>query len=722
MKEGEAPPRPYVIFMKLTRNQLILNAVFCLILVAVIIWALYAEYDRPWKKYQKDKKIQQLWLSELDIVDRCSTCHQGIDKSGAGDKPQPFKTHSGNYLKHHKVEKFGCVVCHEGQGAALTVDAAHDDVKNWTKPVLKGSFAQSSCGKCHPMNHRLPLTVELKGAPVFIQGWKLFNEYNCIGCHKMPGYKRPDRIGPSLTAIGSKVNRDWLLKWLKDPKEYLKNTKMPGPKLSDKEIGHMADYLLSLAVVNENPPTSPFFKGGVYSPLSRGVRGVSPPLEKGGKGGFEKADSVEGKNLVKELGCLGCHMIDEKGNNFAPDLSGIGNKVNADWPYRFLKNPKTYDPKAMIPDILISEEEIQNITAYLMTLKKNKYDMKNPPRSPFFKGGIYSPLSRGVRGVSPSLVKRGEGRFIDNINKGKKLVKDKGCTGCHEIEKLPKGYDAPPLDGTGNKRIDELYWGNIKDIKKTLADWLLIKVMHPEKFATDKIVTRMPNYRFNEQQAKSLVTFLLGMKKDAVPVKYMKTLVEPDSPEIRGKKVFEKYNCLGCHKLNKKGGDVSVDLTKEGKKSRPDWLFAFLKTPYKIRPDQMLKARMPDFKLSKEEINDVIEYLALLAEVPYPYNFEPKKEVHPEDIDDGEKLYYEIFACIGCHSINGRGGQVGPDHTDVASRLTKEWIEQWLKDPQAIQSDVRMPKFKFQKWEFEALTNYLLTLGKYRFVQVKKTD
>jgi 2-oxoglutarate ferredoxin oxidoreductase subunit alpha len=38
--------------------------------------------------------------------------------------------------------------------------------------------------------------------------------------------------------------------------------------------------------------------------------------------------------------------------------------------------------------------------------------LENPPTSPFFKGGINSPLSRGVRGVFPSLEKRGEGRFL----------------------------------------------------------------------------------------------------------------------------------------------------------------------------------------------------------------------------------------------------------------------------------------------------------------------
>jgi len=657
-----------------------LIAVFCLALLAVVIWAIYAEYDRQWKRYQKEK-IQQLYLQDLVGADRCITCHQGIDKYDSINKPQPFKLHPGDYLKHHKVERFGCVVCHEGQGAALTVDAAHGDVKNWSRPVLKGSFAQSSCGRCHPLNNGLPLTVELKGAEVFIQGWRLFNEYNCIGCHKIAGYKVPDRIAPSLTAISSKVNRDWLIRWLKDPKEYLKNTKMPGPRLNDKEIGYMTDYLLSQTVDNKDLPPPLFFKGG---------------------------DSVEGRRLVKELGCLGCHIIDGKGNNFAPDLSGIGTKVNADWIYRFLKNPKAYDPKTRMPVIRMSEEEIQNITAYLMTLK-NKWIAR----------GRYIPLSKGFRNLFPSSIKRGEGRDIEDIKKGKKLVKDKGCTGCHEIEKLQKGYDAPPLDRIGDKRVDELFWGNIKDGKKTLADWLMIKIMNPERFATDKVVTRMPNYKFNEQQAKALVTFLLSLRKDTVPPQYVKILTDPVSPESKGRKVFERYNCLGCHKLNKKGGDVSIDLTEEGKKSRAEWLFAFLKNPYKIRPEQMLKARMPDFKLSDEEANNLIEYFAFLSALSYPYNLELKKEITQEDIGDGEKLYHEIFACIGCHSIDGRGGQVGPDHTDLASRLTRKWVEQWLNDPQSIQPDVRMPRFKFKDWEFKALTNYLMTLGRYRFVTVK---
>jgi mono/diheme cytochrome c family protein len=117
-------------------------------------------------------------------------------------------------------------------------------------------------------------------------------------------------------------------------------------------------------------------------------------------------------------------------------------------------------------------------------------------------------------------------------------------------------------------------------------------------------------------------------------------------------------------------------------------------------------------------MNTLVEYLAFVSGEPYPFYLELKKEIHSDDIWGGEKLYKEVFACSGCHSLKGLGGTVGPDHTDLASRLKRQWIEKWLINPQAIKPDVRMPRFKFKDWEFEALTNYLMTLGNNRFVKV----
>ncbi len=69
----------------------------------------------------------------------------------------------------------------------------------------------------------------------------------------------------------------------------------------------------------KNPPSSPFYKGGLNSPLSRGVRGVFPTLAKGGEGGFSKSDADYIKAFIvnKFRGNIdilrpGLRMIEEK--------------------------------------------------------------------------------------------------------------------------------------------------------------------------------------------------------------------------------------------------------------------------------------------------------------------------------------------------------------------------------------------------------------------------
>lgn len=729
--------------MRLSRNQIISVAAFCLTLLCVVLWSLFAEYDRPWKKYQREfrdieyditakhyqklllekqgtladtqragelakalaitkgridnipargEKIKQLWLQDLGITDRCITCHQGADKKELAGYPQPFTAHSGDYLKDHPVKKYGCVVCHEGNGAALSEEAAHGEEKNWTKPLLRGPFAQSSCGKCHYQDQQLPLNVNLKGAPKYIYGWKLFNEYNCIGCHKLTGYERPERIAPALNAIGRKVSKAWLAAWLKNPKDYLPETRMPRYNLGDEEVGYVSDYLMSLNApdVLRNPPSPPFAKGWDLE---------SPPLAKGDIGGFfDNASIIDGEISFIALGCNGCHLIDGKGTAFGPDLSDIGNKVKPDWLYQFLKDPRSYDPDTIIPDFKVPEKEIPGMAAYLMSFKN---DENNSVGRSFIK--VTTELS-------------------SDVDNGRQLVNKLGCTGCHKIENLPQGYDAPELDGIGSKRIDELFFNNINGVEKTLINWMKIKLMEPGRFSTDNIVTRMPDYNFNEEQSEALAVFLLSIRNDSIPAKYQRKLIDRETAEMRGQRIIEKYNCLGCHRINREGAEIGPDLTGEAKKSRPEWLFNFLKQPHKIRPAPVLKAGMPDFNLSDEEVIIVIEYLANVSGESFPYNADMKKSISMEDVRDGEKLYVEIFACVSCHIVEGAGGEVGPEHTDLASRLRRQWIEQWLRNPQAIKPDVRMPRFKFKDWEFEALTNYLMTLGQYRFLQSKNDN
>src|SRR5216684_2955237 len=101
--------------------------------------------------------IQQVVLNEFDRgnfdtpvarVDRCQSCHAGIDRSGFEDQPNPYKTHPHRemLLATHPPEKFGCTPCHEGQGAATSsVEKAHGEVEFWEHPLRRGAKVEANC-------------------------------------------------------------------------------------------------------------------------------------------------------------------------------------------------------------------------------------------------------------------------------------------------------------------------------------------------------------------------------------------------------------------------------------------------------------------------------------------------------------------------------------------------------------------------------------------------
>lgn len=142
------------------------------------------EQLREWKR--KPLQIKQFIVKDLDRVDRCITCHVGMDpftnpSQVNGHKENPYKSHPGDLHKSHTFQKFGCTSCHAGQGLATSVEDAHGDVHHWEKPMLKPPYLQASCAKCHADFEKLP------GAQTVALGKKLFDKNGCIGCHSIRG-------------------------------------------------------------------------------------------------------------------------------------------------------------------------------------------------------------------------------------------------------------------------------------------------------------------------------------------------------------------------------------------------------------------------------------------------------------------------------------------------------------------------------------------------------
>lgn len=76
------------------------------------------------------------------------------------------------------------------------------------------------------------------------KGKKLYGDKKCGLCHVIAG--TGGKMGPDLTDVGNQRDRDWLTKFLKNPKEVMPGAKMMAVKGSEEEIAALVDYMVSL--------------------------------------------------------------------------------------------------------------------------------------------------------------------------------------------------------------------------------------------------------------------------------------------------------------------------------------------------------------------------------------------------------------------------------------------------------------------------------------------
>lgn len=76
----------------------------------------------------------------------------------------------------------------------------------------------------------------------------------------------------------------------------------------------------------------------------------------------------------------------------------------------------------------------------------------------------------------------------------------------------------------------------------------------------------------------------------------------------------------------------------------------------------------------------------------------------------GKRLFEEKYGCVACHSVEGTGGAVGPSLSRAGFRLRPDYIYKWIKNPQAIKPDTKMPNFQLRDRDALAITYYLGTL------------
>ncbi len=81
----------------------------------------------------------------------------------------------------------------------------------------------------------------------------------------------------------------------------------------------------------------------------------------------------------------------------------------------------------------------------------------------------------------------------------------------------------------------------------------------------------------------------------------------------------------------------------------------------------------------------------------------------PEGASRGE-AFFKSLNCQACHRIGKEGSSGGTDLSFAGFARSKEWLELWLRDPQAWKKDALMPNFRLSPGSRQALVEYLATL------------
>ncbi len=614
------------------------------------------------------------------------------------------------------------------------------------------------------------------------------------------------RVAPDLSGLGTKFVPDagdenqrskagqWLYNWLKEPRHYSSYTRMPRlfrdnvhwaddettqKKKTDQDILDVAAYLLTLR--NDDFSSQPI------------------------------SDDAQHQDMAKSL-----------------ILDLLGGQNTAAVSQRILNDEKNS------PD-----DPFGRLTSAIVSQAYRSFGDGEAGRN-----HVAALLSQHA----PTLADR------QRLFLGMKMIGHYGCYSCHTIagfedatrpgteltlwaekfmSQLDFAFFSPPFEEELEKQHD--VFGNLfmatpeyahlardaggnpeNEILHNHASFAYHKLRNPRIWDRKKIKKpyeklKMPNFFFNDEEARSLVSYLLSLRQanvaKEVQIPYDRT---PAGKIAKGRALVRELNCIGCHTIE--GNDANIHqyystdtgmsdtdprslrfkpplLWGEGAKVQFNWLFSFLNNVEMLRP--WLKARMPSFYLTKEQTTTLVEYFAglsqdesrilkkdldgiikhlrevhggdkaaaatsqwftdekfadqaaflrryaLAKQQTGPLDFQPSAST-PEDINkalagvydrvvnrasfmsgvfnveypftdanqhmsgDAEyKLGEEFFHNLRCLSCHVAGDPKAPGTTTdikapnfalTSKRLRYDWVVAWLQDPQAIQPGANMPQ------------------------------
>jgi mono/diheme cytochrome c family protein len=354
----------------------VITALLALLTLGTIVYAVWREAHPVWERYEQGyrealalevpESRREVTLAGLPrgpiqdyvpgawVVDRCRTCHRGIDEPVMADAPKPYRAHSGDALRFHPPGEFGCTVCHGGQGPSLAgVDDAHGRIDYWDQPLLPLRYVEASCGRCHR-------NADLPSGDVLERG-RAVARRECDHCHDG---EDGDSGALSLRYTGIRRSGRWLAGYLRDPGS------AHAPHWSAQPLGR-EDFDAMIAELTTRK-------------------------------GSEKL--LQAELLYSARGCGGCHQIEGVGGVLGTDMTEEGLRVPRQldfshlpaggdvvaWQKAHMLKPSAVVPNTNMIDPKLVPDEVELLVTFGLSLfPRWNYDTWRPADYDGFRDEAY---------------------------------------------------------------------------------------------------------------------------------------------------------------------------------------------------------------------------------------------------------------------------------------------------------------------------------------------
>jgi mono/diheme cytochrome c family protein len=297
--------------------------------------------------------------------------------------------------------------------------------------------------------------------------------------------------------------------------------------------------------------------------------------------------------------------------------------------------------------------------------------------------------------------------FCDAFGQGA-LIGQLGCANCHS--------DLPVKS-------------NLREVTPDLSSaglrynsaWLFEFLRKPSRLKRHLGPARMPDFHFSDSEALALIAFL---ETQRVPNRGQPEMPAEIVSQIGGttsvsRAVFQNpltngLICLSCHTFEGKGGIQGIELSTVSYRLKPEWVKEYLLAPSRFGvphhvmpaqffdPTNQFRALIPQPAQKIQIIGSYLFSLNPQRSKSLQANYEAAKAAYPDaSAELGRRIFISqnCAACHRHHTVQPRP-QAAPELTHEAARVSPQWLQAFLKRPDAIRpfgyhpgDGSRMPNF-----------------------------